>query len=61
MWSLIDRNCNDIPGILTVGNLTRKVYDVWKRLQDSEYCEKLVDSMRDRLTDCIFSKGYYII
>ncbi|KAI4465141.1 transposable element-related [Holotrichia oblita] len=61
LWALMTRNWNEeiTNNARTVDNLTRNVCNVWERLRARNYCQRLVNSMTDRLRACIDSNGYY--
>lgn len=62
LWGLMVRQWNDtiIDNVRTVQNLTQNVCAVWDRLRGTNYCQTMVNSMPERLRDCINNNGYYI-
>lgn len=63
-WAAMVRSWDDVPGFgvreRTIQQLTNHVNSVWENLRGTTFCSNSVRSMRNRLTDCIGSNGYYI-
>jgi hypothetical protein len=43
----------------TVAELDENVTRVWENMRGRDYCQNMVDGMRQRLQECIDNRGYY--
>jgi hypothetical protein len=62
LWGQMVFNWNNPPERVqfrTVAELDENVTRVWENMRGRDYCQNMVDGMRQRLQECIDNRGYY--
>jgi hypothetical protein len=62
LWGQMVFNWNNPPERVrfrTVAELDENVTRVWENMRGRDYCQNMVDGMRQRPQECIDNRGYY--